>query len=42
MSERAVREALGRALLTDEEMRGGEEGWALFEDELPPWELLEG
>lgn len=42
MSERRVREALESALLTDEEMRGGEESWSRFEDELPPWELLEG
>ena len=42
MSERRVREALERALLTDEEMRGGEESWSRFEDELPPWQLLEG
>lgn len=39
MSEQRVREALKGALLTDEEMRGGEESWSGFEDELPPWEL---
>ena len=38
MSEERVREALEGALLTDEEMLGGEESWAAFEDELPPWE----
>ena len=39
MSEGRVREALESALLTDEEMRGGEGSWSRFEDELPPWEL---
>jgi G3E family GTPase len=39
MNEGRVREALESALLTDEEMRGGEESWSRFEDELPQWEL---
>jgi hypothetical protein len=42
MDEAGLRGMLDACLLTDEEMALGPEGWAAFEDPLPPWDLLEG
>jgi hypothetical protein len=41
MDQPALRGMLDACLLTDEEMEAGPEGWAEFEDPLPPWDLLE-
>lgn len=38
MNESSIRSMLDACLLTDEEMVLGPEGWAEFEDPLPPWE----
>lgn len=41
MDEVSMRSMLDACLLTDEEMAVGPEGWASFEDPLPPWEMGE-
>lgn len=42
MDEAAIRAMLDACLLTDAEMALGPEGWAGFEDPLPPWDMGEG
>jgi G3E family GTPase len=41
MDERAIRDRLGRALLTDAELAEGPQAWAAYADPLPRWELPE-
>ncbi|MFG0266346.1 MAG: CobW family GTP-binding protein [Rhodopirellula sp. JB055] len=41
LDEAEFRERLDRCLLTDEEFESGPEAWALFEDPIPAWELVE-
>eukprot|EP00955_Chlamydomonas_euryale_P057517 356800-Chlamydomonas_euryale.AAC.1 len=40
MDEAAIRAMLDGCLLSDAEMALGPDGWAAFEDELPPWDVI--
>lgn len=39
MDESSLRYMLDQCLLTDDEMALGPEGWAEFDDPLPPWQM---